>query len=388
MKLAIISLTEHLKDNDGSIIGWGPTIREINELSGYFEKIIHIAPVVSKKGSIYSDSFTPYKYNNITFIPLKPSGGSGLRNKLGILFKIPANLLIIHTTLKQADWIQVRLPASIGIYVLPYLSMVCSKPRWVKYAGNWVEKKPPLSYKFQRWWLKHNYQNSMVTVNGKWPESGHHILPFENPCLNESDEELADKIRLQKKFNKKLTLLFVGRIEAEKGIFRVLDAIESIKDASTIFSKLIIVGNGKDEELLQKKIHSFSLTIEYIGGATREDINKFYSEAHFFLLPSTASEGFPKVIAEAARFGVIPIVSNVSSIAQYVNALNGFVWDIEGKTDFKTFFSQIPFGNSDDLAQKSKAAIEIGKLFTYRKYYEKLCKYIFNITPLPDNSTL
>ena len=43
-------------------------------------------------------------------------------------------------------------------------------------------------------------------------------------------------------------------------------------------------------------------------------------------MPTTASEGFPKVIAEAMNFGCLPIVSNISSIGQYVkDGENGFL---------------------------------------------------------------
>jgi glycosyltransferase involved in cell wall biosynthesis len=385
MKLAIISHTEHFKLNDGKIVGWGPTVREINELSRYFEIIIHLAPLICNNGEVISNSYTPYSSENIRFIPLIHAGGKGLINKLKVLKSIPNNLKTIHKSTKEVDWIQLRTPANLGIYVLPYLSFFTNKPRWVKYAGNWVEKNPPFTYLIQRWWLKKNYQNSKVTVNGKWPKSESHIIAFENPCLNNSDEALADSIVANKNFNTKLTLLFVGRIEDKKGIFRVMDAIAAIKTPNEIFNKIIIIGNGKDENKFLKIALNFPIKIEYVAGAARDDINKFYGQAHLFLLPSTASEGFPKVIAESARFGVIPVVSNVSSISQYVNSTNGFVWNIESEIDFISFFSKIPFADCQDLTHKSNAAKEIGKLFTYRKYYENLCKNIFNIQALPED---
>jgi glycosyltransferase involved in cell wall biosynthesis len=388
LRLVIISHTEHFKNTEGNIVGWGPTIREINEISQYFEKIIHIAPLVSEKGRFYLNSHINYKSKNIFFVPLKQAGGEGLKNKLAILLSMPGNLLKIHKNIKQADWIQLRLPTNIGMFALPYLSWFTRIPRWVKYAGNWIEKNPPLSYGFQRWWLKNNLQHSIVTVNGKWPGSGTHIAAFENPCLNEEDEQLADEAVSRKFFDGKLVLLFVGRVEEEKGIFRVLDAILSLPGASEIFSKLIIVGDGKDQERVLEKMGSFPVNIEYTAGTAREDINKYYSEAHLFLLPSTASEGFPKVIAESARFGAIPVVSDVSSIGQYVNTSNGFVWETGGPTDFSSFFAKIPFKDADQLSEKSKAATEIGRLFTYRKYYEKLCEFVFKIPALADRSKL
>ena len=43
MKLAIISHTEHYPNQDGDIVGWGPTITEINHLLDRFEEIYHVA---------------------------------------------------------------------------------------------------------------------------------------------------------------------------------------------------------------------------------------------------------------------------------------------------------------------------------------------------------
>ena len=38
MKLTIISHTEHYKLSDGTLVGWGPTITEINHLAEIFDE--------------------------------------------------------------------------------------------------------------------------------------------------------------------------------------------------------------------------------------------------------------------------------------------------------------------------------------------------------------
>ena len=45
MILAVISHTEHYYDLNGEVLGWGPTITEINYLSKLFSKIYHLAPL-------------------------------------------------------------------------------------------------------------------------------------------------------------------------------------------------------------------------------------------------------------------------------------------------------------------------------------------------------
>jgi glycosyltransferase involved in cell wall biosynthesis len=46
-------------------------------------------------------------------------------------------------------------------------------------------------------------------------------------------------------------------------------------------------------------------------------LGAFYSQAHFILLPSIGSEGWPKVLSEAMAYGVVPIAYGISSIPQF-----------------------------------------------------------------------
>ena len=43
MKLCVISHTEHYRSNEGQILGWGPTVNEINHLTEVFDEVYHVA---------------------------------------------------------------------------------------------------------------------------------------------------------------------------------------------------------------------------------------------------------------------------------------------------------------------------------------------------------
>jgi glycosyltransferase involved in cell wall biosynthesis len=90
-------------------------------------------------------------------------------------------------------------------------------------------------------------------------------------------------------------------------------------------------------------------------------------------LPSD-NEGFPKVIAEAANYGCVPIVSNVSSIPHYINESNGFLWDIK-KGEFREFVESINL-SPENLHDKAKEAFEMSKLFTYERYARRILELI------------
>ena len=71
-KLAVISHTEHYYDSKGEIVGWEPTIREINHFPAIFDLIYHVAPLYS---DIPHEATAPYRSDRIKYIPIKPSGG-------------------------------------------------------------------------------------------------------------------------------------------------------------------------------------------------------------------------------------------------------------------------------------------------------------------------
>ena len=89
------------------------------------------------------------------------------------------------------------------------------------------------------------------------------------------------------------------------------------------------------------------------------------------------SEGFPKVIAEAANFGCIPVVSDVSSIGQYINDANGFIWDMNTQP-FPAYFNSLNLDDASNLKAKASNAHEMAKSFTYNNYLDKLETQILN----------
>ena len=103
--------------------------------------------------------------------------------------------------------------------------------------------------------------------------------------------------------------------------------------------KIHIIGDGKNKDELLNISKDIDINIELHGFIDKSKLSLLYSESNFIVLPSE-SEGFPKVIAEASNFGCIPIVSNVSSIPQYIkDDHNGFVWD-KNKVLFESFFKR------------------------------------------------
>jgi len=322
LKLLIISHTEHYKTTDGTIVGWSPTVNEINHLAPHFESVTHMAML---HNTTAPQSVMPYTATNSHFEALPPLGGQSLFQKLKTLMLMPLVIYKVHKALRKADVFQLRTPTGIAVFLIPYLTLFSKKNGWYKYAGNWMQTRPPLGYRVQRWLLKH--QNRLVTINGKWHNQPQHCLTFENPCLSQNDIDYGKQLRSSKTIDGKINFCYVGRLETSKGIGRIIEAFTKLTaEQKSKVGTLHLVGHGNEIAGFEDMAKSTDINIVFHGFLHREDVLQVYKNSHVFVMPTTASEGFPKVIAEAANFGCLPIVSNVSSIAQYIrHQQNGLI---------------------------------------------------------------
>ncbi len=368
MKLLIISHTEHYTQGE-TIVGWNPTVREIDELATVFETVTHLAPLHYSKAP---QSAMAYRAANIHYQPLFPSGGDGFLNKLKILFYAIPNLIKINRACKKADLIHFRAPTNLGVYTLPFLWFYKNKKQWIKYAGNWVQQKKPWSYRFQKWWIEKNFNRAIATINGRWENQPQHIITFENPCLTQDEYTSAKKT--EKNWEGKLRICFAGALHPEKGALKIIEAINTMEDIEQVFDKIMIAGDGKEREKLERA--PCKIPIEMKGFLSKQALFNVYAQAHVIVLPSQ-NEGFPKAIAEAMAFGCIPLVTNVSCIGQYVqHSISGFLLSGNNVKELSTQLREIGRTERKALIDISDKAKDISGLFTYEHYISKI-KTIF-----------
>jgi len=315
MRLLIIGHTAHYLRDD-QIVGWGPTIKEVNWLARSFDSLIHLACF---NHSPAPDSALPYDTDKVHLVPVPPAGGPSLRDKLRVIQVVPQYISAIIKYLPTADVIQVRSPGALGLCAMLTLGFTRRKFRWTKYAGNWGETgKITPSFAFQRWWLKNGFTNGPITVNGKWPNSPRYIYSFDNPSLTLKEIRHARKFCTKKQLTTPIRLIFVGRLDSAKGVDICIDIVKKLLNHFEVH--LEVLGDGPELSKFKAKCGSLEIEpfVTFHGWVSHDEVKRHLAEAHFILLPS-ASEGWPKVLSEAMAYGVVPIASNVSAIPQILS---------------------------------------------------------------------
>lgn len=371
MKLLIVSHMPH-HHRDGAVVGWAPTVRELDRLATRFDRVRHIACLHPGPAP---DSAIPYSAGNITLVPVPPSGAEGFLGKLDVLRTSPTYIRTILRELHDADMVHVRAPAHIALISMVLLSArKRPAPRWFKYAGNWKpEGRDSPSYAFQRWWLARGWHRGVVTVNGEWPDQESWVRTFFNPSLDEGDVERGNAIAGTKRLTSPLRLLFVGRVETAKGAGRAIEVVSRLRQLD-VECHLEMIGDGDERAKFEALASERGVAdrVSFLGWQPPVSVYAAYERAHVMVLPTSASEGWPKVLSEGMAYGVVPVAGAVSSIPQYLAQLRTGAAlrpdDIEG---FATAIAKYVASPSTWSAE-SKRAVAATQWFTFRHYLDSV----------------
>ncbi|GGG99508.1 glycosyl transferase [Polaribacter pacificus] len=310
MKFGIITHVEHkIKGKD--LFAYEPYVREMNLWAKYVDEIIILAPK-SKEKKI-TNIETPYRHSKIKFIEIPSFNLTTFNNSLISLKVIPKICIQIYKVMKSADHIHLRCPGNIGLLGCFVQIFFPSKPKTVKYAGNWDPKsKQPLSYRLQKWILSNTFltKNCKVLIYGEWKNQSKNSIPFFTASY--SDNEI---IAIEaKNFKSKIRLLFVGNFSIGK------QPLLTVKVAEILINKgydiqLDMFGDGARFNIVKEYIlkNKLSENVLLHGNQPKEVVKKAFQESHFLVFISK-SEGWPKVVAEAMFWGCLPIASKVSCV--------------------------------------------------------------------------
>ncbi|RZB31511.1 MAG: hypothetical protein SRB2_04480 [Desulfobacteraceae bacterium Eth-SRB2] len=150
--------------------------------------------------------------------------------------------------------------------------------------------------------------------------------------------------------NSKINLLFVGRIEPEKGLKYLFQALNELnhREAKTEYLLTIVGGAQRGSEHKETEIKELAEELDvqkfivwkgYIRFGV--ELKRIYRDADVFVLPSL-TEGIPKVIYEAMAFGLPIISTNVGGITDIIkHGKNGLIIRTKSCEDISNAVEQI-----------------------------------------------
>ncbi|WP_317173294.1 glycosyltransferase family 4 protein [Aestuariibaculum sediminum] len=294
----------------GHYFGYGPYVREMNLWLKHVEQVEVIAPLVSSK---ITDIDLPYEHDCLRFTKIPNISCINIKELLRALWFVPLIMFQIIKACKRADHIHLRCPGNIGLLGCIIQVFFPKKLKTAKYAGNWDPKaKQPLSYRFQKWILSQTVltRNIQVLVYGIWPNQSKNIKSFFTASFSE-----IDKCEVRpRNYIDNLNFVFVGALVEGKRPDFAIKLVQAIHEQG-LNVHLDLYGDGILKESLHDYVRNSNLVkfIKFHGYTSPSEMKQILQQADFLILASK-SEGWPKAIAEAMFFGVIPVATSVSCV--------------------------------------------------------------------------
>lgn len=217
---------------------------------------------------------------------------------------------------------------------------------------------------------KFHVVNSFAEAELKHIFKNKDVVKIYNPFDFNRFESYAQRNKKQLRRNKnKLNLLWVGRLNKEKGADDLIKLIQIIN--KTNFSMEFvwnIVGVGELEEEIKILADNFN-NINYLGYINNQDLAKIYKENDMFLATSRW-ESFPYTFLEAQTFG-LPIISyDIHGCNEIVKeGVNGYlVNSIEDYGDKLIYLIK----NKKEIIKKETVKRKIRELVDSEEIFKKL----------------
>ncbi len=138
--------------------------------------------------------------------------------------------------------------------------------------------------------------------------------------------------------NDTLNLLYIGRMEEEKGVIILCEAIKQLRNEG-LDIVLRVAGAGKLETILREK-YCDEKNLQFLGLINFEKKKEVFLKTQVLVAPSLVAETFGIVIAEAYSYGIPVIASNLGAFPEIVK---------EGETGFL-----VEPGSKENLMQAVK----------------------------------
>lgn len=311
MKLLVLSHKE-VWPSAASPIGWatdGGFVFHMSAIGSLFDEVHIMVPVVAARPQgevLFTDPKT-------RIIPIEQKFSSGWQRRLLLLWWAISNFKTIRRKIKEVDLVHIPIPSDLGTIGM-YMAFWLKKPLFIRHCGNWVNQRT-MSEKLWRNFMEKRAGNNVLALatGGKLqaPSTRNPNIQwiFSSSLLQSEIEDNVPRIYEERQA---FRLITVSRQVQAKGTAICIQALALLRNENV---QLDVVGDGPDLPAFKRLAENLGMPdrVKFYGKLNHTEVQKVLKQAHLFCYPTTASEGFPKVVLEAMASG-LPVISTPVSV--------------------------------------------------------------------------
>lgn len=290
---------------------------QMRAISDLFSETRVIIPCAS---SAAPNGLSPLAGSGMKVVPLSVPRGENLRRKINMVTWLLKNSLIIWREVRRADAVHTPIPGDVGTIGMLF-ALLLRKPLFVRHCGNWLVQKTTAEH-FWKWSMEYfaGGRNVMFATGGneKNPSAKNSNIKWIFSTSIKRDK-LEKGVARDYPKDGRLKLITACRLEEKKGVNVVIESLPLILQQFPE-ATLDVVGGGSLEQKLKEQADNLGLNgkIKFHGKVKQAHVTEMMKRAHIFCFPTSASEGFPKVVIEALASGLPVITTKVSVLPQLI----------------------------------------------------------------------
>ena len=210
-----------------------------------------------------------------------------------------------------------------------------------------------------------SYQNKILTSRGIKTKIIHTIPLFSSFPITKTIIPLVK--------TKSLNVIFVGRLEVQKGIYHLIEFVKR----SPFIATLKIVGDGDEKNKIEDLVNKdpiLSKKVKLYGSRFDKELINLIDISDVFINPSQYLETFGLVNIEAMSRGKIVLSSKSGALGEVIeDGVNGFLFDPKIKKSIDESLNKIIA--NPNLYQIQKNSIEKAEKNSIENHIEKMLIY-------------
>lgn len=309
------------------------------------------------------------KGRSVSVTPLSVPRGKGLWRKLDMFRWAVVNGAAIWRSVRNSDAVHTPIPGDVGTIGMVF-ALILRKPLFVRHCGNWLAPKTTAE-KIWKWSMERlaGGRNVMMATGGAdGPPSPRNpaVKWIFSTSLRRAQIENNSSLTLPE--GGKLRLLVACRQEERKGTDIVIAALPNIQTAFRDV-ELEVVGGGSLLDTLKKQARDLGIAdcVRFHGKVEQSEVVRLMKGAHLFCYPTSASEGFPKVVLEALASGLPVITTKVSVLPKLIGPDCGVILDEPSPGALSAAVVRV-CSDPEQFSQMSRDAIETAGEYSLERW--------------------
>ena len=175
--------------------------------------------------------------------------------------------------------------------------------------------------------------------------------------------------------HKVVQLLFLARVEKEKGIYVAIDAVQQLANLFPV--QLTVAGEGSELENVRQYLADHHITnVNILGKIAGAEKHQVLSQADMLVFPTWHKEGMPIVVIEGMMYGLPVITRPVGGVPDWLaNHQNGLLVSGTDYHDFADAIASLVNDSSLYHTMSKNNLLKANKLFTPGAVTQRMMKY-------------